>query len=193
MNTVMREDGIPRHRITVDEYYRMAEVGLLAPDARVELIDGEIIDMAPIGSRHGGTVIRLNRLLTRAVGDRASVAVQHPVRLDVLSEPQPDVAVLKPRHDDYMVSHATAADILLIVEVSETTLRHDLQIKQPLYARRGIPEFWIVDLKDEQIHFFRSPAGAAYTEVSADKTPGLVTLAMLPDVTVDLTGIFLRG
>lgn len=190
MNTVMREHEISRRRITVDEYYRMAEVGLLAPDARVELIDGEIIDMAPIGSRHGGTVMRLNRLLARAVGDRASVGVQHPVRLDVLSEPQPDIAVLKPRHDDYIVSHATAADILLVVEVSETSLRRDLQFKQPLYARHAIPEFWIVDLNGEQIHFFRSPSGAAYTEVYSDKTPASIALATLPDVTVDLSGLF---
>jgi Uma2 family endonuclease len=190
MNTVMQEDEISRHRITVEEYYRMAEVGLLAPDARVELIDGVIIDMAPIGSRHGGTVIRLNRLLTRAVGDRASVGVQHPVRLGVSSEPQPDIAVLKRRHDDYVGSHPTPADILLIVEVSETSLRRDVQVKMPLYARHGIPEFWIVDLKVGQIHYFRSPDGAAYTEVSADKTPALVTLAGLSDVTVDLSSIF---
>ncbi|MDB6088127.1 MAG: Uma2 family endonuclease [Gammaproteobacteria bacterium] len=193
MNTVMREDDISRHRITVDEYYRMAEVGLLAPDARVELIDGEIIDMAPIGSRHGGTETQLLELLYAAVGARAMVRSKLPVRLSNWSEPQPDVSVVKRRQDYYKTAHPTAEDVVLIVEVSDTSLHHDLTVKASLYARHGIPEVWIIDLDAEQIHFFRSPSGETYTEVSADKTPGLVTLAMLPDVTVDLTGIFLTG
>jgi Uma2 family endonuclease len=188
MNAVMQDDWISRHRITVDEYYRMAEVGLLAPEARVELIEGVIIDMAPIGSRHGGTVVRLNRLLSRAVGDRAVVLVQHPVRLNNLSEPQPDLAVVKPRADDYTGAHPTGADTLLIVEVSETSFRYDRQIKVPLYAEHKIPEVWIVDLKSGQIHFFRVPAPGGYEDVSATGGPGVIALAAL-SVEVDLSGV----
>ena len=116
------EDWLPRHRITVDEYYRMAEVGLLAADARVELIEGEILDMPPIGSRHAGVVSLLDRLLSRAAGDEAIVRVQLPLRLTNASEPQPDLALVKPRSDYYSTRHPTAADTLLVVEVSQTTV-----------------------------------------------------------------------
>ena len=189
MGAVMQEDWVAWHRITVDEYYRMAEVGLLAPETRVELIDGVIIDMAPIGSRHAGTVTRLDRLLSRAVGDRAIVRVQQPVRLSRSSEPQPDVSLLRPRRDDYAKAHPGAKDTLLAIEVSETTLRYDRDIKVPLYARHGIPEVWIVDLVGEQIHFFRAPETGKYPDVSSTKEPGVVALGVLSDVTVDLTGI----
>src|ERR1700730_13797997 len=104
MSAVMN-DWILRHRVTVDEYYRMAEVGILPPDARVELIEGEIIDMASIGPGHGGTVMQLDRLLQRAVGDRAYVFVQSPELLSDISEPQPDLALVKPRSDLYKIRH----------------------------------------------------------------------------------------
>lgn len=187
------ESWLPRHRITVDEYYRMAELGLLAGDARVELIEGEIIDMAPIGSRHGAAVGRLDRLLQRAVGDRAIVFVQNPIRLSRSSEPQPDLAVVRPREDFYEARHPTGPDTLLIVEVSEATLRYDRQIKVPLYARHGIPDVWIVDLTSNQIHFFRAPAGDEYADVSSTATPGVVELAALRSASVDLSCMLQRG
>lgn len=183
------ENWLPRHRITVDEYYRMAEVGLLAPDARVELIEGEIIDMPPIGSRHGGTVTQLHHLLVQAVATRASVRVQQPVRLGKSSEPQPDLALVKPRADYYKSRHPTAADTLLIVEVSDTTFRYDRQIKVPLYARHGIPEVWIVDIKGRQMHFFRSPGADGYGDVVSSTEPGAREIAALPGVQVDLSGV----
>ena len=189
MSAVVQQDWIACHRITVDEYYRMAEVGLLAPEARVELIDGVIIDMGPIGSRHAGTVTRLDQLLSRAVGDRAIVRVQQPVRLSRSSEPQPDLALFKRRRDFYNTAHPNAKDALLVIEVSETTVRYDREIKVPLYARYGIPEVWIVDLVGEQLHFFRSPEAEEYSDVSSTKEPGVVSLAALTDVTVDLAGI----
>jgi len=181
------QDWIPRHRITVDEYYRMAEVGLLPPDARVELIEGEIIDMPPIGSTHGGTVMQLDRLMTRAVGDEAYVFVQSAVRLSTSSEPLPDIALVKPRADFYKKKHPTASDTLLIVEVSETSLRYDRQIKIPLYARHGLPEVWIVDLSGGKIHFFRSLEDNAYTQITSAAQPGLVALPGLPGMQVDLS------
>ena len=183
------EDWLPRHRITVDEYYRMAEVGLLAADARVELIEGEILDMPPIGSRHAGVVSLLDRLLSRAAGDEAIVRVQLPLRLTNASEPQPDLALVKPRSDYYSTRHPTAADTLLVVEVSQTTVRYDRQIKLPLYARHAVPELWIVDLKSGQVHLFRSPRGEEYADVSNIAEPGILALAQLPAVMVDLSPI----
>jgi Uma2 family endonuclease len=125
---------VPKRRFTVDEYYRMAEAGILRPDERVELIEGEIIEMAAIGSRHAAFVKRLNRMLVRGVGARGVVSVQDPVRLSELSEPEPDLAVLEYRADCYAAAHPTPADTLLIVEVADTTLGWDRGRKAPLYA-----------------------------------------------------------
>src|SRR5690606_16285512 len=150
MGTLM--DSWPkRHRITADEYHRMAEVGLLAPDARVELIEGEIIEMAPIGKEHTSVVDQLTRLFVRAVGDDAIVRVQGSVRLGSISEPEPDLVLLRPRTDFYRNQFANAPDILLVIEVSDTTLRYDREVKVPLYARHGVPETWIVDLPHQRL------------------------------------------
>jgi Uma2 family endonuclease len=146
MGTLM-EGWLPRHRVTVHEYHRMAEAGVLAADARVELIEGEIIDMAPIGMSHNSAVDQLAHLLIRALGDLVITRIQGSIRLSQTSEPEPDVAVLKPRTDFYRHELATGADALLIIEVSDSTLRYDRDVKVPLYARHNVPEVWIVDLQ----------------------------------------------
>jgi Uma2 family endonuclease len=188
MSAVMN-DWILRHRITVDEYYRMAEVGILPPDARVELIEGEIIDMAPIGTGHGGTVAQLDQLLHDAARGRAQMRVQLPVRLSDISEPEPDFALVKPRADFYKKKHPGPADTFLIIEVSESSLRYDLQLKAPLYARHGISEYWVIDLKGRQVRFFRSPESGQYADVTSTGTPGVVAPVALPDVKIDLTHV----
>ncbi len=180
------EDLSRRHRITVDEYHRMWETGIIAPDARVELIDGEIIDMEYMGPPHAAETAVLNQLLVRAVGDRAIVRCQLPIQLDEWSEPAPDFSLVKPRADFYSTRQPDAADALLIVEVSHTTLRYDRKIKVPLYARHLVPEVWIVDIGGAQIHFFRSPVDGEYTDVSATRQPPATPLSALPGVTVDL-------
>ena len=184
MNTAMTDNRLPRHRITVDEYHRMAEVGLLAPDARVELIEGEIIDMAPIGISHNCAVSKLNRLLVMAAGDRAIVLSQGSFRLSNITEPQPDFILLKPREDFYASKFAGGEDTLLVVEVSDTTLRYDRNVKVPLYARHGIPEVWIVDLQNGRLHFFRELVNEAYTDVTATDNPGITALPGVGGVTV---------
>jgi Uma2 family endonuclease len=183
------ESWLPRHRITVDDYYRMAEAGLLAEDARVELIEGEIFDMAPIGSRHSGVVSKLTYLLSRAIGDRAMLRVQQPIRLSRSSEPQPDLALVRPRSDFYARSHPTASDTLLVIEVSETTLRYDQLIKAPLYAAHAIPELWIIDLEGAQMHVFRSPEAERYRDVSSASEPGMTVLVADSSIVIDLTGL----
>ena len=137
---------VTRRRITVAEYHRMGEVGILGERDRVELIGGELVAMPPIGSYHTGTVNKLNHSLVHAVGERAIVAVQIPVRLDDVSEPEPDFALLKPRLDFYQDSPAQPADVLLLIEVADTSLSYGRAVKRALYARHAIPEFWIVDL-----------------------------------------------
>src|SRR6476659_3569905 len=137
---------VTRRPITVTEYHRMGEVGILGDRDRVELIEGELVAMSPIGSYHHGTVNKLNHALVQAVGERAVVSVQGPVRLDEFSEPEPDLALLKPRPDFYRDAHAGPADVLLLIEVADTSLNYDRAVKRALYARHTIQELWIVDL-----------------------------------------------
>lgn len=177
----------PPRLVTVDEYYDMDRTGLLEPDARVELIEGEVVHMPPIGSRHGSATELLDHLLDRALTDRALVRSQLPVRLDNLSEPVPDVAILKFRADRYKASHPTAADVLLIVEVSRSTLRYDTNVKLPLYARHGIPEVWIVDLKNSQLRTYRSPSEGRYRDTASTVEPGKIEVPGVSGVSVDLS------
>lgn len=183
------ELGVHRHRLTVEQYHRMAETGVLARDARVELIEGVIVEMAPIGSRHAATVKRLNALLTSAVVGRAIVSVQDPIRLGDRSEPHPDLALLRPREDFYANTAPTAADTLLIIEVSQATAAYDRQVKVPLYAQHGVPEVWIVDLDFSLVRFYRTPQADRYADITATETPGPTPVLMLPGVTVDLSGL----
>jgi Uma2 family endonuclease len=150
--------AVARRRFTVDEYHRMGEAGILREDDRVELIDGEVVQMTPIGSRHAGCVKRINHLLTTRLRERAVVAVQDPVLLGRHSEPQPDVMVLRPRPDFYSDSHPSASDVWLLIEVSDTTAQFDRTVKVPLYARAGIVEVWLVDLEADSVEVYRRPA-----------------------------------
>jgi Uma2 family endonuclease len=186
------EDMPRRHRITVDEYYRMAETGELAPDARVELIEGEIIDMPPLGSRHSAMDSRLVTILTHAVGQRAIVRVGAPVRLDNMSEPQPDFTLVLPRDDFYEERHPTPADTLLAIEVSDTRLSFDLGRKRALYARRGVSELWVIDLKRARLHRFQRPSGDEYLEMSVLEAPRTMSIAGLPGISLDLSSVFRR-
>jgi Uma2 family endonuclease len=189
MSAVMN-DRLPRPRITVDEYYRMAEVGLLAPDVRTELIEGEVIEMAPMGSPHAAQVAQLSHLILPALGRLAQIRVQLPVRLDDYSEPMPDLAVVRPRKDFYRSRHPGSADTLLIVEVSDSSLRFDRDVKVPLYSRHQVPEVWLLDLTHDRLHLFRAPRDGTYTDVSFTDDPKVVALSALPELAVDLSGLF---
>jgi Uma2 family endonuclease len=179
-----------RHAYSVDDYYRMAEAGILRPDDRVELIEGEIIDMAPIGSRHAAAVKRIAQVLTLALGKQATVSTQDPVRLDRHSEPQPDIAVLKPQADFYAAAHPGPSDVLLIVEVADSTLRFDRDIKLPLYARHGIPEVWLVDIEHAHFTVCNGPGAEGYAWMETPATLTRVVVPGVPDVAVDLSGLF---
>jgi Uma2 family endonuclease len=184
------ESGPQRHRITVHDYHRMAEIGVLAPDARVELIEGEIIDMAPIGRDHQSIVDQLNRTFVRAVGDSAIVRVQGSVRLSQWSEPQPDVVLLAPRPDFYRSEFALGTDALLVIEVSDTTLRYDRDVKVPLYARHGVPEVWIVDVQNDALLVYGDLLDAKYAHHAALERPASAPVTQLPGVTIELAALF---
>jgi Uma2 family endonuclease len=155
---------VTRHRLTVEGYHQMAAAGILGPDDRVELIAGEVLDMSPIGSLHAALVAALSDYLGRLAAGRLTVWSQNPVHLSDSSEPQPDIALVKPRADYYATAHPGPADTLLIVEVAESSLPYDLGVKVPLYARHGIPEVWVIDAATRTTHRFRGPRPEGYTD-----------------------------
>lgn len=155
---------IARRRFTVEEYYRMGEAGILSPDDRVELIGGEVVQMTPIGARHAACVAALTRLLQALPGDHAVIWVQNPLRLGLHDEPQPDLAILRPPLARYRVRHPGPEEVLLVVEVSDTTLAYDRGVKLPMYATAGVPEVWIVDLEGEAVEVYRTPTAGRYRE-----------------------------
>ena len=179
-----------RHRLTIGDYQRLGEVGILPADSRVELIDGALIDMAPIGSLHAGTVLHLSNLLSIGVGSAAFVWVQNPIVLDQHSEPEPDIVLLQPREDFYKLSLPRPDDILLIIEVADTSLQYDRQIKIRLYASHGIPEVWLVDLVGKALTVFRSPSELAYQEIIATPSLGRLSPKRLSTLTLDLSSLF---
>ncbi len=140
------------YRFTVKDYHRMAEADIFDPEDRVELLDGEVLAMSAIGSRHAGCVNRLNHLLVHGVGDRAVVAVQNPIQIGDFSEPEPDLVLLRPRPDFYADSHGQPRDVLLAIEVAESSLAYDLLRKAPLYVAGGVKEVWVIDLTAAVIH-----------------------------------------
>ena len=173
------------HRFDVDDYYRMAEVGILSREDRVELIQGEIIDMAPISSAHGGTVVALTELVARLVADgKVLVSMQGPLRLDPHNEPQPDLMLLRPRSDDYRDGHPDAADVLLLVEVADSSLAYDRGPKLALYGRHGVAEVWIVDLAGRTVEVCTRPGPDGYIE-RRRVTEGSVSPALVSGLVID--------
>ncbi len=184
-----RNPWVPRRALTVADYHRMGEVGILTEDDRVELIEGALVALSPIGSEHAGTVNALNRRLVLAVGERGVVAVQNPVQLDDLSEPQPDFAVLKPRSDDYRRATPRPDEVLLIIEIADSSLAYDRTVKRSLYARHGIPEFWIVNLSAGEVEVCRTPSGDDYVSVSRVGRSGMLEPERLPDATIPVAAL----
>ncbi len=178
------------HRYTTADYHRMGEAGIIAPDVRVELIQGEIIDMTPIGSGHAGLVKHLNKIFIQTVGDAVVVGVQDPVVLDDFSEPEPDLALLRFREDFYTKSHPRPEDVLLIVEVADTTLQYDREIKLPLYAHAGIPEVWLVDVVAKSVTVYSLPEEGGYTKQVNLGDLNRVEVLALDGFSFDLSGLF---
>ncbi len=176
-------------RFTVDEYHRMGEAGIFHEDDRVELLDGEIVVMSPIGSRHAGCVKGLVSLLYQALGRSAILGVQDPVILEPYSEPEPDVAVLKPQADTYRRGHPAPSDVLLLIEVAETSIEYDRETKVPLYAQAGIPEVWLVNLPADNIEVYRKPRGDRYTDIHTAHRGERLTPPQLPTVTLRVDDI----
>ena len=173
----------------VDDYYRMAEAGLFSEGDRVELIEGEVVEMSPIGSNHQGCVDKLNSLLPSKVGGSAIIRVQGPIRIDDYSEPEPDIALLKPRADYYRKSHPTPADVLLVIEVADTSADYDRNVKLSLYARAGIREAWLVVLPKDLIEVYSQPKNGKYQKVQRLKRGKTLVSPTVPGLTLNVDEI----
>src|ERR1044072_627339 len=180
MHADVPEEGPRRHRLTVEDYHRMAEVGILGPETRVELIDGEIIDMPPPGHLHSGTVFQLDRLLQRAVADRAMVGVQGTIVLGLYSAPEPDLSLPRPRQDFYKSALPRPGDILLVVEIADSSLRYDRNVKAGLYARHSIPELWLIDVRGKRLTRYRDPSADRYASIDEPDLGAPVDILGLP-------------
>jgi Uma2 family endonuclease len=174
----------------VGEYFRMGEAGVLGTDLRCELIEGEIIDMSPIGPPHASATNRLAALLSEAVHGKAIVSAQNPVVLGGLSAPQPDLALLRYRDDYYAQAHPGPADVLLLIEVADTSLAYDRDTKLPLYARFRVPEVWVVDIAGRHLDIRRDPEADHYTTQLRSSDLSRVEIATLPGLILDLRGLF---
>jgi len=178
-----------KRQFTVEEYRKMPEYGILKESERVELIRGEVFKIAPIGRFHAACVNRLVRVLTREVGDRAIVAVQNPVELDDYSEPQPDIALLENRPDFYALGHPKPADILLIIEVADSTIKGDRKVKVPLYAEENISEVWLVDINEQCLEVYRDPTPTGYQTVEKFQSGQVLSSDGIPGLNIQLDEI----
>jgi Uma2 family endonuclease len=181
-----------QHRFSVEEYYRMGETGVLQPDARVELLDGQIIDLPSMSPPHGSVVKRLNHHFSQLAQGRWLLAVQDPVHLDDYSEPQPDLMLLRRAPDFYRSRHPGPEDVFLLIEVSDSTLETDRQAKLPAYARAGIAEVWIVNLVDETLEVFRQPNFTGYSSSTTLRPGDQASPARFPDARIDVASLFSR-
>jgi Uma2 family endonuclease len=182
-----------RRRFNVDEYYALAHAGILGPDERVELLAGEIVKMAPIGSRHAFCVRELSKRFHSAIGDGAIISVQAPVRLAAGNEPEPDIAVLHPREDGYASAHPGLGDVLLVIEVSDTSVGFDRRHKVPMYAAHGIPEVWLFDLNSRSVEIYDAPWAGGYTTLRSVASGDNLTLSAFPDVTIPVCEVMPLG
>ena len=175
-------DTIVARKFTVAEYYRMGEAGIFRPEERVELIEGVIVVMSPIGIRHAASVHRYIQVFSPLVGERLSFQIQNPIHLDDHTEPEPDVMLLRPRPDNYYDSHPGPEDVLLVVEVSETSLNYDRGVKAHLYGRHNIPETLVLNLPGDCIEGFTRPGPEGYAQQNIYRRGDIITLAALPDL-----------
>jgi Uma2 family endonuclease len=184
--------GIARKnlRIDVNRYEKMIAAGVLTKDDRVELIDGEMLEMAPMGTKHVAFTTRLLRTLIRVLGEEAIVCAGGPVRLGDFSLPEPDMTIVRPRIDDYAGKRAEPTDVLLVIEVSDSSLSYDREIKRLLYARYGIVEYWIIDVQDQCVHVYRQPRNGDYSDVECLRTGDVLRAKALPRAEVNLQALF---
>ena len=179
--------AIQHHLLSVSDYYRMAQAGILTEDEHVELINGELFDMAPIGSFHADFIDRLARLFFKQADDSVRVRIQNPIHLSDFAEPEPDIALVK--DNNYRQQHPTAEDVLLLVEVADTSLHYDLTIKLPLYAKYQIPEVWVCNLKEKRLDIYQQPDNDYYRLHLRPRVDEIIQPLLIASISVDWQGL----
>lgn len=181
---------VTRHLFSVEEFHKLAEIGLLGEDARVELIEGELINMAPIGNRHAFAVNRLTRLMTVSAAGRCYISVQNPIVLGSHSEPEPDLVLASLPEGKYAAAHPGSKDILLVIEVADTTIEYDRRVKIPLYAEHGIVEAWLFDLTQKQLEIYLEPSADGYRRILKPARDALVSPSFVDGVQINFAELF---
>jgi Uma2 family endonuclease len=179
-----------RMRIDVNRYQKMVAAGVLTRDDKIELIDGEMLEMAPIGMKHVLVLSKLTKLFVLGVGDAGIVVPGCPVDVDEFSEPEPDLCVLRARPDMYGTRHPEPVDVLLLIEVSDSSLAFDLSVKRALYARSGVAEYWLADVPGRALRVFREPLGDEYLQHAMHPAGSVVRPLAFPDIAVDVGVLF---
>jgi Uma2 family endonuclease len=178
-----------KRRFTVEQYHQMNQAGILTEDDRVELINGEIIEMSPIGRRHAANVNRLNQLLSQLLGKKVIIGVQNPIILTNLSEPQPDITLLAPHSDFYESGHPQPKDIFLLIEVADSSINYDREVKIPLYAESGISEVWLVDIEAQLIIVCRQPTPHGYDDVQTFPRGDNLSIQAFPEINLTVNDV----
>jgi Uma2 family endonuclease len=187
MNSVI--SPVRKHLTDIHEWRKLGEANIFPPESRIELIEGEIFEMSPIGSNHASHLKRINKLFTRLIPENLLTSVQDPLQLSELSEPEPDFMVLKPSQDSYSSRHPSAKDVLLLIEVADSSLTFDQNQKLRLYALHNVPEYWLLNLNDNCLEVYRKPKGEVYAEKSTLYSGDNVNLSQLPEITVKTSDI----
>jgi len=182
-------ETVRKHLTDINEWQKLGDANIFPPESRLELIDGEILEMAPIGCNHSGHLNRINKLFTVLTADCADTSVQNPLQLGDLSEPEPDFMLLKPTADFYCSRHPNADDVLLLIEVADSSLSFDQNQKLRLYARHNIPEYWLLNLKDSCIEVYRQPHEDVYGEKTTLRVGDTITLSQLNQLTINIADI----
>lgn len=178
-----------KHLTNLDEWHRLGEANIFPPESRLELINGEILEMAPIGFNHAGHLRRINKLFSKLIPDNIITSVQDPLQLGDLSEPEPDFMLLKPNDNFYSSRHPNASDVLLLIEVADSSLMFDQNQKLRLYALHNVPEYWLLNLNDSCVEVYRQPHGDCYGEKTTLRVGDTVTLSQLNQITINIADI----
>lgn len=181
MTLQLAKPQVKNFRFTISQYHQMSEAGILSENDKVELINGEIIEMSPIGRRHTACVNRLNSVFSELLGKKVIVAVQNPILLNNLSEPEPDIALLKPRTDFYESGHPQPQDIFLLIEVADSSIEYDRDVKIPLYASSGITQVWLVDIYQQVIIVYRYPSENGYRDIQTLSRGEKLSISAFPE------------
>ncbi|PHV63009.1 Uma2 family endonuclease [Cyanobacterium aponinum] len=180
---------LPRKKFAIEEYHQIIASGVLKEDYLIELINGEIFEMSPVGFRHASCVNKLNQLLSLKLGNKAIISIQNPIKLNDNSEPQPDIVLLKPRHDFYANQHPTVEDIFLLIEVADSSIEYDRTFKIPIYAENKVQEVWLVDLNQNLLEVYQNPQINYYQSIKKLSSQDSITLTQPETITVKLDRI----